>query len=188
MSRQNANLNRSKILQTAIRLFRRQGYAATGLQEILAVSKAPKGSLYYYFPKGKEELAAAAIHAAGKRVTATLQTIENKTSTTEGFLIAYSDQLAHWMALSGYKDGCPISTVLLEQTPGSPLITAAGQASFAEWKKILYRILARDGLKHDKAMEQTDIIMSMIQGAILLSRVEQSARPLESIGQYKIPS
>ena len=43
----------------------RQGYASTGLQQILTESGAPKGLLYYCFPKGKEELAEAAVTLAG---------------------------------------------------------------------------------------------------------------------------
>lgn len=50
--------DRDNILRTASRLFRKQGYHATGLNQITAESGAPRGSLYYYFPGGKEELAA----------------------------------------------------------------------------------------------------------------------------------
>ena len=48
-----------------LELFRRQGYAATGLKAILAASDAPYGSLYHFFPGGKEELGVAALHAGG---------------------------------------------------------------------------------------------------------------------------
>lgn len=44
---------REKLIVTAATLFQRQGVRATGLAEILKVSGTPKGSLYYYFPKGK---------------------------------------------------------------------------------------------------------------------------------------
>ena len=52
---------KNRILITAAKLFQQQGYHATGLNQIVAESGAPKGSLYYYFPGGKEELAVAAI-------------------------------------------------------------------------------------------------------------------------------
>lgn len=40
-------------IDTASSLFANQGYHATGTSEILKKSNAPKGSLYYYFPRKK---------------------------------------------------------------------------------------------------------------------------------------
>ena len=67
--------NREQLARTAMRLFRRKGYASTGLQEILDVSGVPKGSLYYYFPDGKEALAEAAVLMAGELGIETIQTL-----------------------------------------------------------------------------------------------------------------
>jgi len=52
---------KTKILKTASRLFQKQGYHATGLNQIIKESGCPKGSLYYYFPEGKEQLAVEAV-------------------------------------------------------------------------------------------------------------------------------
>ena len=60
--------HREPITDAAVRLFRRKGYAATGLNEIVEVSGAPKGSLYHYFPEGKASIAVAAVEEAGRRV------------------------------------------------------------------------------------------------------------------------
>ena len=66
-------LHKESLIRTAMRLFRRQGYASTGLNQILAESGAPKGSLYHYFPGGKEELAVAAVTLAGSMVKQLLE-------------------------------------------------------------------------------------------------------------------
>ena len=60
---------REKILQTASELMEKQGYHGTGLNEIIQRSGAPKGSLYYYFPEGKEQLASETILRAGQIVS-----------------------------------------------------------------------------------------------------------------------
>ena len=64
---------RSRILLTMARLIEKQGYHATGLNEIIRESNTPKGSLYYYFPGGKEQIGAEAILEAGKIISGRLR-------------------------------------------------------------------------------------------------------------------
>ena len=45
------------LIETASRLFKLRGYCGVGLNDIIAESGVPKGSLYHYFPDGKEQLA-----------------------------------------------------------------------------------------------------------------------------------
>jgi TetR/AcrR family transcriptional regulator, lmrAB and yxaGH operons repressor len=58
------------MIRAAVKLFRRHGYDGVGLTEILTEAKAPKGSFYHHFPKGKEELGAAAVASRRCRVPA----------------------------------------------------------------------------------------------------------------------
>ncbi len=64
---------RSQILITMARLIEKQGYHATGLNEIIRESGTPKGSLYYYFPDGKEQIGAEAILESGKVISTRLR-------------------------------------------------------------------------------------------------------------------
>ena len=52
-------------MDSSAELFRRQGYTATGIKQILAAANAPFGSLYHFFPGGKEQLGAETIRASG---------------------------------------------------------------------------------------------------------------------------
>src|ERR1700749_2535691 len=65
-SRSNGRASRKSFLSATGVLLRRQGYAATGLSEIVDRSGAPRGSLYFHFPGGKEELAVAAMERSGE--------------------------------------------------------------------------------------------------------------------------
>ncbi len=56
-------------IDTASSLFDNQGYHATGISEILKKSNAPKGSLYYYFPQGKEQLAQEALQKTAEKIS-----------------------------------------------------------------------------------------------------------------------
>ena len=81
-----AATSKDNLIRTAMRLFRRQGYALTGLQQIVAESGAPKGSLYHYFPAGKEALGEAAVTLAGGLVREMLEGHAAKHADPAAFL------------------------------------------------------------------------------------------------------
>src|SRR5919109_4577663 len=64
---------RDRVIQTAASLFRAQGYHATGLNQVIAEGRAPKGSLYFHFPGGKEQLAVESLTLAGDELCSALQ-------------------------------------------------------------------------------------------------------------------
>src|SRR5215831_4859322 len=61
---------RDRILTAAADLLRRKGYSGTGLKDILKASDAPFGSLYHFFPDGKEQLGAEALRFSGRAYNA----------------------------------------------------------------------------------------------------------------------
>lgn len=175
--------HRDRLIQTAIRLFRQQGYASTGLAEILARSGAPKGSLYHYFPGGKEEIGAVAVAAAGRMVARTLEDVFARTTTSAEFVAAYSGLLAHWSAASDFREGCPIATTMLETRLGSSRIADAGREAFENWLRLITRAFERDGLDASAARDRATVFMAAIEGALLLARVQRSTAPLERVAR-----
>ena len=176
----NVAIHKDKIVQAAIRLYREKGYANTGLSEILALSGAPKGSLYHYFPGGKEALTVEAVTVAGKVVEKTLRELASGYYEPRAFVAAYCEMLATWMEGSRFKSGCPIATTVLEAVPFSPAITNACQQVFASWIAINRQVFARecDALEADIKAER---VIIAIEGALLLSRLQQSAAPLRLV-------
>ena len=170
--------HREPIINAAVTLFRRQGYAGTGLNDIVDASGAPKGSLYHYFPEGKVSIAVAAVEEAGHRVASTLAELAEDTPTTGELLIRHANQLAGWMKKSGYRDGCPITTVLLELAPRERAVSKAGRNAYAERLKILTDKLAEDGFARPKAERLAVLCISALQGALIQARVERSATPI----------
>ena len=133
----NAAKHKHNLVRSAVRLFRRQGYSATGVQQILDLSEAPKGSLYHYFPGGKEAIGEAAVELAGEMVAEALEQLAAKHQSPSAFIVAYCKQYADWMEESGFQSGCPIATTLLETAPLSEPITAAGIAAVDSWIEII---------------------------------------------------
>ena len=167
--------HRQEIVRSAALLFRRQGYAATGTSQILAVSGAPRGSLYHYFPQGKEQIAAAAVEHASDLVAATLSRLIEQAPTPGAALREYGRLLSGWLQDSGYRDGCPITTTLLELAPDSPGVTAAGQRAFGEWSGLFERALLASGADAAAARRLATLAVAALEGALVLARVQQDA-------------
>jgi TetR/AcrR family transcriptional repressor of lmrAB and yxaGH operons len=171
--------HRGPIVDTAITLFRQQGYAGTGLNEIAELSGAPKGSLYHYFPNGKVTIAVAAVEEAGRRVVATMTQLAEQTRSTGDLLKAHARLLAGWMRKSEFRDGCPITTVLLELAPRERAVAEAGRLAYAARLGVINKKLMADGIPAVRAARLATLCVSALQGALIQARVERSGAPLE---------
>src|SRR5882757_5073827 len=175
--------HRGAIVRAAATLFRRNGFAATGINEIAELSGAPKGSLYHYFPDGKDQIAEAAVRFAGAGLVATLEKLEAEHASEASLIRAYCRLVAGWMAKSGFRDGCPIATTLLESAPQSADVAAAGREAFASWCAVIARALLRDGFGKAEARRLSTLTVSAIEGALILARVEGSAAPIDDVAK-----
>jgi len=166
------------IVQTAARLFRKQGFAATGLNQIVEDSGAPKGSLYHYFPDGKEAIGAAAVALANEAVKRTLSTLAKEVSGPQELIRRYAALLAGWMAKSDFKDGCPISTTLLETAPQCDGIRAAGEVAFGEWALIFSQALEAEQVPPARAGRLASMAIAAIEGSLVQARVARQRQPV----------
>ena len=171
------------MIWAAAKLFRRRGYSGTGLRDILAASGAARGSLYHHFPGGKEEIGAAAVTSAGGLVTETFAELAKQAYDPADFLRRYVALLVQWLEASKFRDGCPITTTLLETTPESALIAAAGQAVFADWRRVMEGLLARHGWPDERVAPTATAIIAGLEGALMLARVQGSAQPVHDTAE-----
>jgi TetR/AcrR family transcriptional repressor of lmrAB and yxaGH operons len=172
--------SREAFVATAGRLLRRQGYAATGLNEIVARSGAPKGSLYFHFPGGKQELAAAALSRAGEQLAASMGAILSSSDDLGEALGRLVDALSAGLEASGYADGCPIATVALE-AGDSEALRAVSASVFESWLERLRTRLCAAGLEPDAAERRALLVLSAIEGALILARTQRDPAPLAAV-------
>jgi TetR/AcrR family transcriptional regulator, lmrAB and yxaGH operons repressor len=179
----NAALHKDNIVRTAMRLFRQQGYASTGLQQILVESAAPKGSLYHYFPGGKEELGKAAVMLAGQLMGEMLSDLATKYEKPAAFVHAYCSVMAKWMEESEFRSGCPIATTMLETAPHSPLLTEAGVEVLDHWISIIAPVFVRSGLSMHDAKLKSQLLIASMEGALLLARTYQHSNVIMAVAE-----
>jgi TetR/AcrR family transcriptional repressor of lmrAB and yxaGH operons len=183
----NKGNTKEKFIETASRLFEVKGYNATGLNEILAESGAPKGSLYYHFPKGKEQLALEAINSAGEKIKFNLQRNLESSEDPGKALIFNIECLATVIDDEQKTRDMSISLIALETYLTSESLRKACEEIFDSLENIYAEKLIKSGMNTDKAYELGRVIGAMIEGAIVLSLTKKTGNPLRLIAK-QIPN
>jgi len=170
--------SKEKTVVAAARLFRRHGYHATGLADILSAGGSPRGSLYFHFPKGKEAIGEAALEMAAEAVRRAIAAAAEASADAAEFLIRIIRGMAANLQQSDFTEGCPIATVALETAAQSDALGAAARTGFQRWEQEIRRGLTRFGLEGEAADFTATAALSQLEGALLLARTYRSLEPL----------
>ncbi|MBD0382402.1 TetR/AcrR family transcriptional regulator [Paenibacillus sedimenti] len=171
--------SRDRLIETAARLFQRQGYQGTGLSQIVEESGAPRGSVYFLFPGGKEELAIEAIEQSTLMVRKQIELAAGNSHSVEEWIRSLAAHFIEDLESSNYLQGCPISTVTLESVPDSPALQKACRLAYDLWIEDITIVLIRFGIHKEDAGELAVFLLSAVEGALILCRAQGSAKPLE---------
>ena len=178
---------KEKFIETASRLFEIKGYNATGLNEILAESGAPKGSLYYHFPKGKEQLALESINLAGKKIKNKIKdALESIENPVEAIMINI-ENIATIIDNEQKTRDISISLIALETYLTSEILRKACEEIFTSLENIYAEKLIKFGVNREKAYELGGAIAAMIEGGIILSLTKKNGNSLRLIAK-QIPT
>ncbi len=162
--------SRAILVENAATLFRRQGYAATGLNQILEEAGVKAGSLYHHFPRGKQQLAAAVVDGAGADIARLLRRFLGTGRPVADIVDRWIDLLVAGLA-GDQRDGCPIEPIATESVNASSLVRAASARAFAGWCAAIEERLRSDGWPEDDAKSVSLAVISLIEGALILSRI-----------------
>jgi TetR/AcrR family transcriptional repressor of lmrAB and yxaGH operons len=170
--------SKEKTVVAAVKLFSQRGYHGTALNDILDAGGSPRGSLYFHFPRGKEEIGEAASGLAGEAVRQVIANAAETSDNIENFLTSIVQAMASNLERSGYSEGCPIATVALETAAQSEILGAAARTAFQSWEQELKRGLERFGMKTGDADLVATTVLSQIEGALLLARTYRNLEPM----------
>jgi AcrR family transcriptional regulator len=174
---------RDRFLVAATGLFRRQGYSGTGLKQIVAESSAPLGSLYYFFPGGKQDLALQAMAHTAERYDRLLDRVFTETADIGRAAIKWFDWAARALKKSDFADGCPVGTVACEIASSNESLRQASRAVFDSWRSRVAAQLVDEGVEPAQARRLATFAVASLEGAIMLGRVQRSTRPLRDTGR-----
>ncbi|MEV4144731.1 TetR/AcrR family transcriptional regulator [Amycolatopsis sp. NPDC049691] len=175
---------RQRMLDTAADLFHTQGYHATGLTQLTTAGGAPKGSLYFHFPGGKEQLAAEAVRLSGERTGALLEAVLKDAPDAPAAIDRAVEALAAFLTESDFQRGCPLATVALDAAAESEPIREACVHGYSSWHEILREYLARQQLSAERADELATVVLAAIEGGLLLARTRRDLAPLRAVATH----
>ncbi|MFJ8106543.1 TetR/AcrR family transcriptional regulator [Streptomyces sp. NPDC096132] len=171
---------RERMVFSAAQLIRRDGVASTGMREIAAHAGAPRGSLQHYFPGGKEQLVNEAVgwagRYAGNRVARFLAALPEP---TPGGLFA--EMVRQWTdeyETAGFSGGCPVAAATVDCAESTASTREAASAAFGTWTGPVARALADMGVPEERSTALATLMISTLEGAILIARAERDVRAL----------
>jgi AcrR family transcriptional regulator len=173
---------RTRLVESAATLFSRHGYAATGVKAVLAAAEAPYGSLYHWFPGGKQQLGVAAVAHGGAHQRAYLQSLyppgaDIAEATTKMFIRA-----GKVLEATNYADACPVATIALEVASSDEPIRAAAADAFNSWIEIFEQRFTEAGMTPHDAHTTATQVFCLMEGAVLLARTTHTTTPLHTAG------
>jgi AcrR family transcriptional regulator len=177
-----ASTTKDRILETTAELFRRYGYTGTGLKQIVAEANAPFGSLYHFFPGGKQHLGEEVIRRSGQMYQELVEAVFDAapdvvTGTSNCFLGA-----AETLRETDYADACPIETVALEVASTNEQLRQATADVFESWINAGTERFVAAGIPKKRARELMISMLALLEGAFVLSRAMHSTEPLKIAG------
>ena len=168
---------REVMVDGAVQLLARRGLQATSFSEVLALTGAPRGSIYHHFPEGKDQLVGEAVDRAGAFL---INLLDAKAGASAVEISDYF--LAVWRSVltrSDFQSGCAVLAVTVA-TDSADLLGHA-VAVFRGWRKRLAELLVQGGLESKAAMRFATTLIASAEGAVVMSRAEQNIEPFDAV-------
>jgi AcrR family transcriptional regulator len=162
------------VVSTAL-LIRERGAHSTAISDVLEHSGAPRGSAYHHFPGGRTQLLCEAVDYAAEFTAARMAKAEHSVAAVDVIVEGFRKSLID----SDFRAGCPVVAVAVE-ADNQPVIDRAA-AAFARWTELIGRRLETDGVAPPRAEELAMLLLTSIEGAILVARTARDAKPLDLV-------
>ncbi|MFD9520274.1 TetR/AcrR family transcriptional regulator [Streptomyces sp. NPDC059979] len=175
---------RDRLVRTASRLMQHGGYENTPVKQLVREAEATLGSLYHFFPGGKQELAVAAIHFGDEEFAEMLRSGLGAHPDPAQAVEAVAVLLARELEASGWRDGCPVTATALETLGRLPEVQAACAKAFANWEELVAAKLLASGHPEPQARDLAATVINTLGGAEVSAQVGQSRTPLLVAGRH----
>jgi AcrR family transcriptional regulator len=170
---------RARMLLSAAEVMRERGAAGVTIDEVLTRSGAPRGSVYYHFPEGRNQILTEALRFAGDAITATIDGSQGGIPLVRNFVEFWERSLAE----SDFNAGCPVVAAAIGSADDDPALSLVAGEIFDRWRAALSRAFVADGFDEADAGSLAVTCIAALEGAVVLCRSTRSADPLRDVAQ-----
>jgi TetR/AcrR family transcriptional repressor of lmrAB and yxaGH operons len=170
---------RQNMLLSAAEVLRERGAAGVTIDAVLSRSGAPRGSVYYHFPDGRNQLLTEALQFAGDKITALIDGAVDR-----GGISLVHEFVEFWertLAGSEFTAGCPVVAAAIGSSDDDPELTAVAGEIFTRWRAALTRAFVADGFDEADACSLAVTSIAALEGAVVLCRSTRNAHPLRDV-------
>lgn len=171
---------RERIVKKTAELLMRQGYHGTGLNQIVQESETPRGSLYYYFPGGKEELAAEAVRYRGQRLVAGASAELAKKAHPKEAICQLIRVMIDDLVQRNYTTGAPLAGMAMEASTTSEVLREACQEVYDN-AQAMFAAKLREAYDTELADSLAQAILAALEGALVMAYTQGSEAPLAAV-------
>ncbi len=172
---------RSRLLDATRELVESGGYFGAGLNQVIAASGAPRGSLYFHFPGGKDQLVGETVRRAGQEIGLAARDLAETAADTASLVAGMLTLLGDRLEASGWRRGCPVATVALETAATNDRLQEVCSEVYGSWEETLRDRLAADG--HPEPGDTAVTVLALIEGALLLARAHRCRDPIDRVAR-----
>jgi TetR/AcrR family transcriptional repressor of lmrAB and yxaGH operons len=176
---QDRQASKERMIEGAIQLLATKGLQATSFSEVLALTGAPRGSIYHHFPNGKNQLIAAALDLAGHRTLERMEALRGQPALaiTEAFLELWRKLLVY----SKFEAGCSVLAVTIAADTDELREKAA--SIFESWQQKLTELYVAAAVDAELASDFAYELISASEGAVVMARAQKSLTPFEAVAR-----
>jgi TetR/AcrR family transcriptional repressor of lmrAB and yxaGH operons len=173
--------SRDRMLDAAIELMRAHGLSGAGINDVVQLSGAPRGSLYHHFPAGKLQMAQEALAVHGDRVATFIDAALHSERAAQRKVTALFDAFAVRVEEAQFRKSCPFGCVALDLEPGSEPLREVVTQAFSRWQAL---IAAHFPALGNRSAEFASLVLTGIEGAYVRARAEHSGEPFRETGRW----
>lgn len=175
---------RERIVSATAELLRSRGFNGTTLKQVTEHARAPTGSIYHFFPGGKDELGVAVIRESGAAYQTLFELIADEATDIVAAVGAFFVGAANVLEETGYIDICPIGNVAREIASTHEELRRATVDVFDGWNTAMTSRLVAAGMSTTEAGLLADTVIAALEGGFMLARARRSCDSLRATGHH----
>ena len=172
---------RERMLAAAGTLFAEKGYLATTLDDVVVASGTPRGSVYFHFPGGKEQIAIETARTLSVSMPDLVRELTETSASPAELVQRFFAHHAEVFEQSHHRRGCPVATTTLETTAATPLLGELNSV-FEQWRGAFAEAMRDIGASEADAAACAALILSAFEGSLIQARAAQSGRIITTVG------